>query len=482
MTSTHNNNNNYNYNYTYNSTYNPRSNVLLLTVLVLLVSLAVLPASSWSYTHDEDGAPSVSTVHRGTIHHPGQTGGTASQTSGHFLWISDVHYDPIFTGAPKDDDFCRGTPKKGVPFGRYGCDAPYPLVSSAAQEVYQVTPDPDFIIFSGDFAAHHLPREDLCLKAIRNVTNTFHHYYPRTLVFPCIGNNDVYPDYHLPLDDKGTQYLKTLYDAWSPFLPESTKSTFIKGGYYSVNMTDGLRIVVLNSIYYSVDHSPDTSSVDDPKDQFSWLTDELISAYHSKQKVYIITHIPPSDNYFDDIYLWKQKYANRYFRIVDKFSSIIQSQFYGHLHADDFRLIFSSTTASNSPVGFGLITPAISPVFETNPGFRTFQYDTNSYELVDYKAFYFDLFKSTRQKKSNWLFEYSFSDVYKQRSVSVGPLLSIFDKLKTDASLFALWQSFRVSLFVPMRWHYLCAIRYVRGSQKYHDCLNENPDLETLPY
>lgn len=55
-----------------------------------------------------------------------------------------------------------------------------------------------FGLSTGDLVAHALPSMLIANAAIARVTALIMEKFPNAAVVPVIGNNDVYPDYHLP--------------------------------------------------------------------------------------------------------------------------------------------------------------------------------------------------------------------------------------------------------------------------------------------
>ena len=64
-------------------------------------------------------------------------------------------------------------------------------------------------------------------------------------------------------------------------------------------------------------------------------------------QVYLVGHMPPGVDerenggilLFQDIF--QERFNERYLRLVRKYSDIIVGQFFGHLHSDSFRVIYS---------------------------------------------------------------------------------------------------------------------------------------------
>jgi len=72
-------------------------------------------------------------------------------------------------------------------------------------------------------------------------------------------------------------------------------------------------------------------------------------------KVYLVGHMPPGVDerqnggispYHD---VFQERFNQRYIRLVQKYSDIIVGQFFGHLHSDSFRIVYSDGKIYRSP-------------------------------------------------------------------------------------------------------------------------------------
>ena len=67
--------------------------------------------------------------------------------------MTDFHYDANYSVTGDPSSMChQSTNSTGQNIGDYGnylCDAPWKLVMSAIQAMYEVKPDPDFILWTG---------------------------------------------------------------------------------------------------------------------------------------------------------------------------------------------------------------------------------------------------------------------------------------------------------------------------------------------
>ena len=77
----------------------------------------------------------------------------------------------------------------------------------------------------------------------------------------------------------------------------------------------------------------------------------------------------------------------------------------GHTHTDDFRVIDPAAADSN----YILISPAISPVYNQNPAFRTATYAKDG-SLIDASVYYLtNLTFASSTTPGEWQLEYTFS-------------------------------------------------------------------------
>ena len=70
----------------------------------------------------------------------------------------------------------------------------------------------------------------------------------------------------------------------------SVTSSMLSGGYYTVDLTTDLGLIMLNSIHFSVRNNADLTTA---STQLSWLSDILTNAPATK-KFIISMHIPPA--------------------------------------------------------------------------------------------------------------------------------------------------------------------------------------------
>src|SRR6185369_148613 len=93
--------------------------------------------------------------------------GAAQQDTGTFVVLSDIHFDPLY-----DPDLVPQLQAKDArqwqrifesskvtQLSAYGKDTNYPLLKSALSSLRFRTPEPDFVLISGDFLRHKFPQD-----------------------------------------------------------------------------------------------------------------------------------------------------------------------------------------------------------------------------------------------------------------------------------------------------------------------------------
>jgi sphingomyelin phosphodiesterase acid-like 3 len=208
--------------------------------------------------------------------------------------------------------------------------------------------------------------------------------------------------------------LSLIADAWSDSLSKSDLETFKRKGYLQYNLDDKLVVLTLNTVPYSVrlrcfdlcpdeadwlkmsaaiaiqpSHSPDTTDKPDPFGQFEWLQSTLTTLKKKGKYAYIVGHIPPMIDSYSGAQMWEASYISTYKQIVGKYASVVKAQLFGHVHSIEFRVPLNEE--QDRAAGFELVplftTAAISPIYDNNPAFMTWDYHPTTYELLDYAVY-----------------------------------------------------------------------------------------------
>ena len=348
------------------------------------------------------------------------------------IMFNDLHIDPLYEEYSnfKDGYWCRNkTSNIKFPFGQYGCDIPNKTFLSMINNMKEVLPNPEFILFGGDSIGHDLGYNLSQLQYhIKYVIDSISNKFPNIPILMIPGNNDFLPNYGTWENDNLN--LPNILSTFSQFLNNNEKETFLKGGYYYRDFLKlNLRILFLNSIIYS-QRRPFNSTLLDPYDQFLFIKEKSIEAKKNNLKISIFMHIPPGVSYSDYIQGFHDYYADKFFEITYNFNfSFILT---GHNHIDLFMPMFLK---NNEPHSYALSSPSVSSAHFNNPSYRILEISNG--ELIDYIQYYTDLLFNP-QENLNWIKEYRFTETYLQKSVSNNSIFNAINYIKNSGE--GLWK------------------------------------------
>jgi len=467
-----------------------RAQIITLLILHLFVGLA-----SPSYAAKKSSAL--------------QSAGTGSVIS-----LSDIHFNPFYDAKllnsliqsdyRKWKSIFSGSSVKG--YGDHSADTNFNLLISTLNHARKIMAHPDFIIISGDFLAHDFQQtyasmsgsnaaaavDSFIDKTIAFVALMIDEHFPNTPVYSALGNNDSYcGDYKL---QPGGEFLNHTAQAWkglfrSRFNTASFLETFPASGAYTVIAPKNKRhrIIVANTVFFSNKYvnACGNSQANPAQDEVKWLKAQLQKAAASNEKVWLLYHIPPGIDVYSSIHsksgsgaqqpvsYFTTSYNQQFLDLVSQYSSIIAGSFAGHTHMDSFELVCQGI--DKKAASFVDITPAISPLFGNNPGFKIFKYNRESADLIDYETYYLNLGAATGGviAKEKWAKEYSFSKAYGQRVVNALSLQAVYQLMlinyedyMTNYTTYYNVSNAASPPFDESSWPaYWCGIGYLTGAQ-----------------
>lgn len=390
---------------------------------------------------------------------------------GTFLSITDLHFDPFadpsLVGRLESADYreweqiFETSRVSGI--GRYGKDAPYPLVKSALDALRRVAPHPDFILFSGDFLAHDFRdaffknargKGDAAYgrfveKTVRFLAHMFDSRFPAVPVIPTLGNNDSEcGDYGF---EPGGEFLKMFAAVWSPLIvrsgsPASFLKTFPVGGYYTISVP-ALKdhgIIVLNANLFSAKADICGPDTEDPgAKELLWLDWTLYQSRLEGKKTWLLYHEPVGVDVYASLHatgdcrsnitmMLKESYNAGLMKILEKYAPLVEASFSGHTHMDDFRVVSSDGT----PKYFIHITPSVSPVFGNNPAFQRFEYDKGLGTITDYTTYILKNLSTARNEEdADWEMEYDYLTAYRQNGYTLAGAAALYRSMEHNASV-----------------------------------------------
>jgi sphingomyelin phosphodiesterase acid-like 3 len=381
-----------------------------------------------------------------------------SDNEGTFLMVSDVHFDPYadpslvkqLAAAPVDQwkSIFESSPQ--TVFSTYGKDTNYPLFKSFLAEAAQHG-EYDYVLVNGDYLSHGFRAnfnpgahggekayQDFALKTVVFVSRCIQDAFPGKPVYFCLGNNDSDCDDYGGLI-QGTAFLPTLAKEWTTVAqdPAAVKS-FLEGGYYSVShpTLKGRRFIVFNDVSWSKKYAPACSTtMDISKEEMEWLAGVLQQARASNERITLITHMPPGvhgrnasehedrtkpqHTFYSDSYLWP------FLNLLAPYRDLLDGEFCGHTHMDDFRVV---RDRGGKSVFFVHITPAVSPVRFNNPGFQVMLYDRKTGNLEDMATYYVPLASAGE----GWKLEYDFKQAYSLEAYDSKNLITLAESIEND--------------------------------------------------
>jgi hypothetical protein len=301
------------------------------------------------------------------------------------LQLSDIHFDPYFQEGASIYTSCH---RKGFVNLKESssklwgdqCDSSEFLIEATLKQVSERHVDISHIILTGDNFRHDDDSEipvsrDEIYWANTRLKSLISFYFPYAYIYFCLGNHDVL--LHDCLGPGPNLDLQLLKNVWLG--DEVQSNSFDRGGYWSKRISENLKIISVNTLYYSKKNTLAGSCGDlngPGWQQLSWLKNQLFAALSDNLKVIIIGHIAPMD------VLYHTDCLAGFVDILGQFPGVVSAQIYGHSHLDDISIL----KRSNVSVGFALTAPSIVPTY--NPGYRVYYFDDVNGSLLDYHQFY----------------------------------------------------------------------------------------------
>lgn len=425
-----------------------------------------------------------------------------------FLVVTDIHFNPFASCSTSPCPLIeklRKAPVSGwaqifslnsIAMPTFGQDSSYPLLVSALAAARQTAHDRHalFALMPGDFLGHEYRKyylrystdkylsgyRDFVRKTMEFLTMQIRQAFPDIDVYPAVGNNDSYQDDYYS-DPEGAFFHDTA-GSWATLIKNKSNSAdmrreFPAGGYYSVNLPDPVnaRLIVLNTNLFS--HKARGRGIDTAaRMELDWLHQQLQAAREKRQRVLITMHIPEGvDVYatlkirlFTIIQLWKAEYLQRFRRELQTYAPEIAGILAGHLHSDWFQIL-AFNQRDQFPVSG---TPAVSPIYGNNPGFKIYSWSPQEKQIVDYVTFYYPL-----SAGKAWGMEYDFNRIYRSsehcQDCPVTPAMSSITPQGSLADSYRLFYAVSTqNQPITTKWYpyYWCAIWNIEP-QPYKKCI-----------
>ncbi|KAI0673559.1 sphingomyelin phosphodiesterase [Trametes maxima] len=332
------------------------------------------------------------------------------------LHISDMHIDPRYANGAeanctsglccRENNFntqsLNVTVSPAPRFGAYRCDSPFSLVMSALQAIPVLAGTErtgfDFTLYTGDLVSHDAENQlsrDYVLYTEALMYDLFRKMLGTGPVYAALGNHDSYnqaQDAPHSLNGKLADQFSWNYDhvaaLWEHegWLPRSAVE-LARAHYaaYMVKRRDGLRVITLNTdLWYSANYfnyinmtNPDLSGM------LRFLTDELQAAEDAGDSVWIAGHVLTGWDGSNPL----QNPTDLFYQIVDRFSPhVIKAVFFGHTHEDQVMIYYANNATSinaETAGAVGWIGPSVTPLTNLNSGFRVYEVDSETFDILD---------------------------------------------------------------------------------------------------
>ncbi|OQR79533.1 sphingomyelin phosphodiesterase-like [Tropilaelaps mercedesae] len=277
------------------------------------------------------------------------------------------------------------------------CDLPIRTLKSLLKNAIKT--QFSLVYLTGDFIPHTSFNYtfDRVVAEITEQSNLIANAIPEKPIYVSIGNHDDYPAFLFPVQkiQAGRYSVDKIYNAlwniWSKlgWIPKDGKDTFLRGGYYTAKVHPGIRLFSLNTIYcYTLNWWLAVDSRD-PEDQLVWLMNGLEQAANAGERVHIIGHIPPGTT---ECY---KEWAQAYQRIISRFANIIEAQFFGHMHWDQFTVDWSvekDETTESVPTGVQIASPSATTYMTGYPSYRILHFGDHG-QLLDMDTYLLNITK-----------------------------------------------------------------------------------------
>eukprot|EP00128_Syssomonas_multiformis_P013863 Colp12_sorted_trinity150504_noHs@9361 len=391
------------------------------------------------------------------------------------LHLTDVHWDPEYvegTNADCGEPLCcrahNGVGKGNMTAGKYGhilCDTPKITVEYMLATIANMTPPVNYVFWTGDLPPHDvwLSTRQRNLQVLKETTDMLKHYLPQAKVFGSMGNHEGDPVNSFPPPFvTGDASMAWLYDfaavQWQQWLDEEAMKTLRYGGYYTMLLEPGIRVVSLQTNYCNKMSWWLIENDFDPAGQLQWLVGVLEQAERAAERVYLTGHIMPG---MDDCL---KSWSWNYYRIVDRFRDTIIAQFFGHSHDDKFTVFYDEETLSE-PISVAFIGPSVTPYTNQYSGFKIFKSEGDI--LKEQHTYILDLSKANAGNPV-WELEYSALEAYNMTDLSAKAFDKLIGDLASNDDLFAkffLWvnKSLQLQCDLNCKKGYLCGLRTGRS-------------------
>ncbi|KAK7075331.1 Sphingomyelin phosphodiesterase [Halocaridina rubra] len=142
-----------------------------------------------------------------------------------------------------------------------------------------------------------------------------------------------------------------LAEMYTPWLPEDTKVTIKRGGFFAYSPLPGLKVISLNMNYCNRINWWLLLDNEDPVGEVQWLIDELLASEAAGEKVHILGHIPSGGGDCD--HTWSHVFNT----VITRFESTVRGVFFGHNHKEAWAVYYDYQNTTR-PIAVAFVSAA----------------------------------------------------------------------------------------------------------------------------
>ena len=436
---------------------------------------------------------------------------TGATSTGKFLHLSDIHFDPTVDGVglklAQEKDVSKwkgileaaGADKAEMSHNqRFGSqtdrrDSNYALVLSALDEAKKQGPY-DFIVYTGDYLPHFFrgaapsdSDERIAFKAntIAFINGMIAERFGDTPLIAALGNNDAGDgDYNLK---QNSPFLADVADD-IPVVAASSAATksFEEGGNYLVSPPGLPFDFLVLSVFWSHEYPGQTRdcgghSGQAGRDQMTFFRNAISGRDGSDRPIMLVMHIPPGMDGFKSQETGSARhqwcgdfnYLTDFMGDASTNKSVFAMGFAGHTHMDSFR-VMNDGSSPYLPIRIG---PAVTTWNGNAPAFTVFDYDSTNGTVTDFSVFTLtNVGSGIPPSQANWSREYRFGKEYGSGGFTAAKIDALAQSIQTGrgTSYDAFNAYYKARPGTLNNWsYYACAIDEF-GDKPFRDCAKAN--------
>lgn len=386
-----------------------------------------------------------------------------------WIAISDIHFSP-YVDAHLTERLAETPPERWravfasagpMKYSNFGTDTNYALLESSLDAMKSQVPQPQVVVFTGDFLAHDF-RAPFDAAAKNHGDDAYHEFvdktvaflalelrtaFPKSQIVPVIGNNDGYcGDY---ASTPRSFFLLHMAQAFAPSIgtrdPAAFVSKFTTGGYYTIALPAGnAQAVVVNDVFWS-SHYANTCgerNADPGTDELNWLRTTLATP---PGPTWVLAHEPPGIDVYSTLRaavrldapvvpMLSPKYNDAYVSMLAAPASHVAIALAGHIHMNAMHVVGGPGPGAAAM----LLIPSISPVYLNNPTFSVLDVDAASAGVLDDHVFVLDDLPALAKDAHHavhWRREYDFNGTYGAHGIDAASLQRLQEGMFADDKL-----------------------------------------------